>query len=63
MECPQCNKDLLISNSKLCSEVGSTDVYSELTMVCVNPKCPNYAGTDLNNPAKVAETVRNKVNQ
>lgn len=63
MQCPQCQADLVICNSKLVSEVGSTDVYSVLTMICVNTKCPNYAGTDLNNPRKVTETVRNKVSQ
>jgi hypothetical protein len=31
-------------------------------MVCVNPKCGNYSGPDLNNPLKVAAVVRNKVN-
>lgn len=62
MECPQCHNPLMISNSKLVSDINSTDVYSELTMVCVNPKCPNYVGTNLNNPLKVIETIRNKVN-
>jgi len=61
MECPQCNNPLMISNSKLSSEVGSVEIYSELTMVCVNPKCDNYAGTNLNEPLKVAQIVRNKV--
>jgi hypothetical protein len=52
----------MVAHSKLSSEVGSIDVYSELTMVCVNPKCSNYAGTNLNEPLKVAQIVRNKVN-
>jgi hypothetical protein len=62
MECQECKAPLQISDSKLRSDVGSTDIYSILTMVCVNPKCSNYAGTDLNKPAKVAQIVRNKVN-
>lgn len=62
MKCPECNQPLMVANSKLVSDVGSADVYSELTMVCVNPKCANYAGTNLNEPLKVAKTVRNKVN-
>jgi hypothetical protein len=62
MECPQCHNPLMVSNSKFTTEVGSIDVYSELTMVCINPKCANYCGTDLNHPLKVAATVRNKVN-
>lgn len=61
MECPQCHNPLMVANSKLTSETGTTDVYSELTMVCVNPKCDMYSGTDLNNPLKVATTIKNKV--
>ncbi len=62
MECPECNNPLFIANSKLSSEVGSEDVYSELTMVCVNPKCGTYAGPNLNEPLKVAQIIKNKVN-
>ena len=62
MECQECKAPLQISNSKYETEVGSTDIYSVLTMVCVNPKCTNYCGPNLNNPLKVAATVRNKVN-
>ena len=62
MECPECKQPLMVSNSKFESEVGSEDVYSVLSMVCVNPKCANYAGTNLNEPLKIAEIVRNKVN-
>jgi hypothetical protein len=52
----------MIANSGYKSDEGSTDVFNELTMVCINPKCGNYSGKDLNNPLKVAATVRNKVN-
>jgi|GEM_PF-3391515 len=62
MQCPECSNPLFISNSKLISDVGSTDVFSELTMVCVNPKCGTYAGPNLNEPLKVAATIKNKVN-
>ena len=62
MQCPECKAPLQISNSKFESEVGSEDVYSVLTMVCVNPKCPNYCGPNLNEPLKVAAIIRNKVN-
>jgi hypothetical protein len=62
VECQECKAPLMVANSKFESSEGSTDVYSVLTMVCVNPKCSNYAGTDLNNPAKVAAVVKNKVN-
>ena len=60
MKCSQCDSNLMIGDSKLVSEVGSTEVYSELKMVCINPKCPNYGGSDLNKATKY-ETVRNKV--
>lgn len=61
MECKECHSDLKIADSKLESDVGSTDVYSVLKMVYINPKCSNYCGLDLNNPTKY-EPVRNKVN-
>ena len=61
MQCLECNSPLMIASSKYESEVGSNEVYSVLTMVCVNPKCNNYAGPNLNQPLKVADTVRNKV--
>jgi hypothetical protein len=50
-----------IADSKLESPIDSTDVYSVLKMVCINPKCPNYCGLDLNNPKMYTE-VKNKVN-
>jgi len=70
MECPECGSNLMIAGSKLVSEAGSTEVFSELTLVCINARidpvsrqhvCSLFAGTDLNNPLKVAATVRNKV--
>jgi hypothetical protein len=61
MQCPECNSPLMASNSKFESAEGSTDVYSVLTMVCVNPKCGTYAGTNLNKPLKVAKIIKNKV--
>jgi hypothetical protein len=61
MQCSECKSNLLVSNSKYESAEGSTDVFSVLTMVCVNPKCGTYAGTNLNEPLKIAATVRNKV--
>ena len=62
MQCPECSQPLMVSNSKYESAEGSTEVYSVLTMVCVNPKCPNYCGPNLNEPLKIATIVRNKVN-
>jgi hypothetical protein len=52
----------MVANSKYESAEGSTEVYSVLTMVCVNPRCEKYAGTDLNNPLKVAAIIRKRVN-
>jgi hypothetical protein len=70
LKCPECGSNLMIAKSKMVSEVGSTEVFNELTLVCINsridpvkkaPVCSLYAGQDLNNPLKVAATVRNKV--
>lgn len=65
MLCPECNNNLQISNNRLESEVGSTDVYSVLTMICVNPKCGTWCGVreggDVKDAVKIAATVRNKV--
>lgn len=62
MQCPECQSNLMVANSKFESAEGSTEVFSVLTMVCVNPKCGLYCGPNLNEPLKVAATVRNKVN-
>jgi hypothetical protein len=60
----------MIASSKLESDVGTTDIYSVLTMVCINsaidpvkkqPVCALFCGPDLNKPLKTAATVRNKV--
>lgn len=61
MDCPKCGSDLKVANSKFVSQEASTEVYSELTMVCINPRCDNFAGKDLNEPLKVAATIKNKV--
>ncbi len=60
----------MISNSRFVSEEGSTDVYQELTMVCINssvggdkkPVCSLYCGPDLNHPLHIAAIIKNKVN-
>ena len=62
MECPECNSPLQVAHSQYKSDEGSTDVFVELTMVCINPKCSNYCGPNLNEPLKVAAVVKNKVN-
>ena len=72
MKCPECGENLFIANSKYEAETTEegTQIYSVLTMVCINSRidpvkrthvCSLYAGPDLNNPLKVAATVRNKV--
>ena len=62
MECDLCHQGLMISRNDYSSDVGSADVYSELTLVCVNPNCAAYSGTDLNHPLHVSRVVRNKMN-
>ena len=59
--CPKCDAPLMISNSRYASEEGSTDVYVELKMVCVNPKCNNFSGRDLNNSKIIVKTIKNKI--
>ena len=61
-KCPKCNAQLNISKSRFETEIGSVDIYSALDMVCINPKCPNFCGSDLSNPAIVVEIVRSKIN-
>jgi hypothetical protein len=61
MECPKCNQSARVANGKFVSDVGSTDVYHEMTMVCVNPEC-EMNERNLDNPQKVITTIRNKVN-
>jgi len=66
--CPQCNSQLSFVNGGFKSEEGSTDVFVELKVYCLNPKCKNYAGQKdgdnivINENSTIAETVRNKVN-
>lgn len=72
MNCPECGSPLMIANSEFKAETtdNGTDIYSVLTMVCINSAidpvkkshvCSLYAGTDLNNPLKVAAVIKNKV--
>jgi hypothetical protein len=62
LQCDECKSPLMISNSKYESSEGSTEVYNTLTMVCINPKCANYCGPNLNEPLNVAKIIKNKVN-
>lgn len=61
MKCEKCGGKMMIAGSKLISEEGSTDVYSEMKMVCINPKCDDYGGRDLNKATKF-QTLRRKAN-
>jgi len=62
LQCDLCGNPLMVSDSTLTSPLDSTEVYSELTMVCINPKCGNYCGKELNKPKKIAKKMKNKVN-
>ena len=61
MKCEYCNNDLKVSNSKLESDINSTEVNSVQTLVCVNANCDIYCGTDLTNPKQIAKTIKVKV--
>jgi hypothetical protein len=38
-----------------------TEVYNNLPMICINPKCDYYGGTDLGNPIKTITIIKNKL--
>ena len=57
MKCPICKQNLIISNCKPVSKNNEIKVLQ--TLVCVNSKCENYAGKDLNNPKKIVHTSKN----
>jgi predicted metal-binding protein len=61
VKCDKCGGKMMIAESKFVTEVDSTDVYNELKMVCINPKCPEFGGPDLNKSTRF-KTVRRKVN-
>lgn len=61
MKCELCGGKMMIAESKFVSEKDSTDVYNELKMVCINPKCDDFGGFDLNKAVKF-KTIRRKVN-
>jgi hypothetical protein len=53
MKCSVCNSDMLIAGgSEPVPGKNPGSVFYALKMVCVNPKCSEYAGLDLNNPLK-----------
>jgi hypothetical protein len=60
MNCPICNSPLLVSKLRPKSDVGTTDVFIVQDLVCPNPKCANWFGTDLGNPKTVVATVENR---
>jgi hypothetical protein len=62
MKCDACGANLMIAKSKFESDIGTTNVYNVLTMVCINPKCDNYCGSDLSQPLKITAEIRDKVN-
>lgn len=57
----RCGQELRVCNSKPVSEIDTTDVFMELTHVCVNPNCSKYTGKDLNNPKVIARITKHKV--
>ena len=61
MKCNECGNNLMIGSSKLVTELNSTDIYREMRLVCINPKCLSYGGTDLGKATKYV-TDRRKEN-
>ena len=65
--CPKCNSLVRISDSKLVFENDDTPeletiAYNLMKLVCVNPECEDYCGTDVSNLRIVIEVVKNRVN-
>lgn len=60
MNCPSCSNSLRIAKATYTSDVGSTDVYHEMKMVCANPECASYE-PNMDEPMKF-EMFRTKVN-
>ena len=52
MKCETCGGKLYIAESRMFSELNSTDVYNELKMDCVNPLCDDFCGYDPDNLRK-----------
>lgn len=61
-KCPKCDTSLKRAYGGLKSAKDSEDVYNEQAMICDNPKCPNYCGTDLSKPLVIVELRRTKEN-
>ena len=47
VKCEKCGGKMMIAGSKFVTEVDSIDIYSEMKMVCINPKC-DFAGREPN---------------
>ncbi len=61
MKCDTCSGKMMIAGSRFVSEEGSTEVYQELKLVCINPKCDDFGGYDLNK-ATQCKVIKRKVN-
>lgn len=61
MKCEKCGGKMMIAGSKFVTELDSIDIYSEMKMVCINPKCADFAGRDLNKATKF-QILRRKIN-
>jgi hypothetical protein len=42
MICSKCGLEMKIASARYVSEVGTTDVFYEAKMVCLNPQCEDY---------------------
>jgi hypothetical protein len=66
MKCPLCNSDLFIGKTFMTVENDTTPdavtkVFNNLPMLCINPKCENYCGSDASKPKAIVETVKNEM--
>lgn len=64
--CPKCQSLLQIGNSFITvtgdeAPDAPTEVFTNLSMLCVRPACDNYCGVDTANPTQVVDTIKSKI--
>lgn len=55
MQCPECKQELRIAKTSYGVKEGKPYCFQD--MVCINKRCTNYTGEDLNQPAKIIQTL------
>ena len=66
MQCPSCTHQLRIGKTYITfknddTPDAQTEAYTNLPLICVNPKCSLFGGKDLSNPTQIVQTVANRM--